>query len=191
MIKAGTTAFLGTGMHPRYGLDTIAQAVVDSGLRGVISKYVMDITGYALDESALDRGLCEDGPESIRQARALIEKWHGAGNGRLQAWFSPRSVGGVSVALFRQVGRLAAEYGVGITTHWAEIQNNVDYTLEKYGLLPADFAAEVGMLGKNVTLAHGICFTGGEIAGLAETGTNICHCPVCNAKLAMGTAPQV
>ncbi len=35
---------------------------------------------------------------------------------------------------------------------------------------------------------HGIYFEDRELDILAATQTNICHCPVCNAKLAMGTA---
>lgn len=188
MIKSGTTAFLGTGMHPRYGIDAIAQAMLDSGMRGVLSKYVMDVTGYAQDQTALHRGVWEDSRDALRLTEALIERWHGAGNGRLQIWYSPRSVGGVSKELFIEISRLALEKGVGITAHWAEVQNNVDYTLEKYGCLPVEFAAQVGMLGKHVTFAHGIYVTEKEMDLLAETGTNICHCPVCNSKLAMGTA---
>lgn len=193
MIKSGTTAFISTGLHPRYGIDAIAEAIIDSGMRAAISKYVMDISAYALDASAIHKGLWETGAESMQQARALIEKWHGAANGRLQAWFSPRSVGGCSVELLKEVSRLAAEYGVGITAHWAEVQNNVDYTLEKYNMLPAAFAESVGLLGPNVTFAHGIYFTDGEIDLLGQTRTNICHCPVCNTKLAMGVArvPQL
>ncbi len=188
MVKSATTAFLGTGLHPRYGIDAIAQAIIDSGIRGVISKYVMDQTGYALDKSALHPGLWENGEESLRTACDLIEKWHGKGEGRLQVWFSPRSVGGVSEELFHRVSELANHYGVGITAHWAEVQNNVDYTLQRFGLLPAEYAQKVGMTGKNVTLVHGIYFEDHEIDLLATTKTKICHCPVCNAKLAMGTA---
>ena len=188
MIKSGTTAFLSTGLHPRYGIDGVAKAIIDSGIRAVISKYVMDITGYALDESALHKGIWETGEDSMRQACEMIEKWDGAGGGRLHAWFSPRSVGGVSVEMFKEVSRLAKEYGVGITAHWAEIQNNVDYTLERYGLLPVEFAESVGLLGSNVTFAHGICFEDRELDLLGKTRTNICHCPVTNMKLAMGAA---
>ena len=188
MIKSGTTAFLSTGLHPRYGINRIAEMMVASGIRGVLSKYVMDESGYATEDTALHRGMWEKGEESFQQALDLIDTWHGKGDGRLQGWFSPRSVGGVSVELFRKVSRAAEELGVGITTHWAEIQNNVDYTVERYGMLPAEFAEHVGMLGDNVTLAHGICFEDHELDLLAETGTNICHCPVCNMKLAMGAA---
>ncbi len=193
MIKSGTTAFLSTGLHPRYGIDSIAETMIDSGIRGVISKYVMDINAYALDDTALHQGLWESGEDSMRQAVAMIEKWDGAADGRLHAWFSPRSVGGCSVALLKEVGRLAADYKVGITAHWAEVQNNVDYTVETYGMLPAEFAESVGLLGPNVTFAHGIYFTDREIELLGRTQTNICHCPVCNTKLAMGIAkvPQL
>ncbi len=188
MIKSGTTAFISTGLHPRYGIDGIARTMLDSGIRGVISKYVMDASGYATDDTALHPGMWERGQESMQQAIAMIEKWHGEGEGRLQGWFSPRSVGGVSVELFREISRLAEEMGVGITTHWAEIQNNVDFTVDEYGMLPAEFAEHVGMMGENVTLAHGICFEDHELDLLAKFGTNICHCPVCNMKLAMGAA---
>jgi 5-methylthioadenosine/S-adenosylhomocysteine deaminase len=188
MIKSGTTAFISTGLHPRYGIDNIAQLILDAGMRAALSKYVMDIPAYALDKSALHPGMWETGAESMRQARDMIQKWHGAGQGRLQAWFSPRSVGGCSPELLQEVSRLADEFGVGITAHWAEVQNNVDYTVKTYGLLPAEFARSVGLLSPRVTFAHGICFEDSEIELLAETGTHICHCPVTNAKLAMGVA---
>jgi cytosine/adenosine deaminase-related metal-dependent hydrolase len=148
----------------------------------------MDESGYATEDTALHQGMWETGEESLQQALEMIDSWHGKGDGRLQAWFSPRSVGGVTVELFRRISELAEELNVGVTTHWAEIQNNVDYTVEKYGMLPAEFADHVGMLGENVTLAHGICFEDHELDLLAKTGTNICHCPVCNMKLAMGAA---
>jgi 5-methylthioadenosine/S-adenosylhomocysteine deaminase len=189
MIKSGTTSFLGTGLHPRYGIPRIAQAVLDSGMRGVLSKYVMDVTGYAADSGALHPGVWETRENSLSQAVELIKQWDGADGGRLRIWFSPRSVGGVSPDLFKEVSVLAGQHGVGITTHWAEVPNNVEYIRESYGLLPAEFAQSVGLLGRNVTFAHGIHFQASELDLLAATGTSVCHCPVTNAKLAMGVAP--
>lgn len=188
MIKSGTTAFISTGLHPRYGIDAIAETILASGMRVALSKYVMDLNAYALDQSALHPGMWETGEQSMRQAAELIGRWHGAGDGRIQVWYSPRSVGGCSAGLLRDVSRKAHEAGVGITAHWAEVRNNVDYTVETYGMLPAHFAHSVGLLGPNVTFAHGICFETDEIALLAQTGTNIAHCPATNAKLAMGVA---
>lgn len=188
MIKSGTTAFLSTGLHPRYGIDNIAQAILDSGLRAGLSKYIMDTNAYDLDKSALHPGMWETGDESLQQALELIERWNGTGNGRLRVWISPRSVGGCSVELLRRAADLAAEHGTGITAHWSEVQSNVEYTLKNFGKRPVFFARDVGLLGPNVVFAHGIYLNDAEMRLLADSGTSIAHCPVCNAKLAMGTA---
>ena len=108
---AAATRYLSWPRH-----HAIAQAMLDSGIRGVLSKYVMDVTGYAKDKSALHPGVWENSVDSLRQAGELIDRWHGAGGGRLQVWYSPRSVGGVSKELFIKISRLAREKGVGITT---------------------------------------------------------------------------
>jgi 5-methylthioadenosine/S-adenosylhomocysteine deaminase len=188
MIKSGTTAFLSTGMHPRYGIDRIAQAILDSGIRAGLSKYIMDTPAFDLDKSALHEGMWETGADSLRQARELIERWDGAENGRLKIWISPRSVGGCSPELLKEAIHLADEKQVGITAHWSEVPSNVEYTLKEYGLRPVFFARDIGLLGPNVVFAHGIYFNDDEIGLLAEHGTSIAHCPICNAKLAMGTA---
>lgn len=188
MIKSGTTAFISTGLHPRYGIDRIMQMVDDSGIRAAISKYVMDITGYALDESALHKGMWEK-PEECKQITLdLIRNWNGKGNGRIQTWISPRSVGGVSDALFKWTVNTARKNDVGMTMHFSEVQNNVDYSMETYGVRPVFFAEKFHLLGPDMTFAHGIYFNDAEIELLARTGTNIAHCPCCNSKLAMGIA---
>jgi len=188
MIKAGTTCFLGTGLHPRYGIDAICQELLNSGLRGVISKYVMDSSRYSDDKEAIHPGLWEDGATSLRQAEELIERWNGKGNGRINIWLSPRSVGGCSPDLLRKVSAIAARYGVGITAHWLELPENVSYIKSTYGMTPCEFAQDTGLLGPKTVFAHGIYLNESELSLLSESGTSICHCPVCNAKLAMGTA---
>lgn len=193
MIKSGTTSFLSTGLHPRYGIPAILDTILESGMRAVVSKYVMDIAGYALDESAIHPGMWETGEDSKRISVDLIQQWDIAGDGRLHVWISPRSVGGCSLDLLKWTVITAREYGVGITAHWSEVQNNVDYTLAEFGLRPVQLAEKIGMLGPDVTFAHGIYLDDEEMDLLARTRTNIVHCPICNSKLAMGVArvPQM
>lgn len=189
MIRAGTTCFLGTGFHPRYGMDNICRELEESGLRGVVSKYVMEEVRYSDDSGAIHPGLWEDGETSLRQARELIEEWDGKAGGRIRVWISPRSVGAYSPEYLRRVSRLAARYGVGMTAHWSEVPENVSYIRETYRMTPSEFARDTGLLTPKTVLAHGIYFDESEFAVLRESGASICHCPVCNAKLAMGTAP--
>lgn len=57
----------------------------------------------------------------------------------------------------------------------------------------SELADHMGLLDSNVTFAHGIHFEDEEMDDLADSGVNICHCSVCNSKLAMGMAkvPQM
>ena len=38
MIKSGTTTFLESLLHSRYGFDGVAQSVDESGMRGILSE---------------------------------------------------------------------------------------------------------------------------------------------------------
>ncbi|MEA1929050.1 MAG: amidohydrolase [Candidatus Auribacterota bacterium] len=189
MIRAGTTCFLSTGFHPRYGMDNICRELEESGLRGVVSKYVMEVVRYSDDSVAIHPGLREDGETSLRQAEELIEKWDGKAGGRIRVWISPRSVGAYSPEYLRRVSRLAEEYGVGMHAHWSEVPENVSYIRDTYHMTPSEFARDTGLLTPKTVLVHGIFFEESEFELLREGGASICHCPVCNSKLAMGIAP--
>jgi cytosine/adenosine deaminase-related metal-dependent hydrolase len=188
MIKAGTTCFLSTGLHPRYGIQRICSELLNSGLRGVISKYLMETGSYSKQENAIHPGLWEEGETSIRQAIDLIEHWNGAENGRIYVWLSPRSVGSCSKEFLQRISEIAHNYSVGITAHWAEVPENTEYIQDTYSLTPGSFAKEVGLLTPKTVFAHGIFFPESDFPLLEAAGTSVCHCPVCNSKLAMGVA---
>jgi cytosine/adenosine deaminase-related metal-dependent hydrolase len=78
---------------------------------------------------------------------------------------------------------------MGITVHLAEVQADRAYLQEKFGMSPAQFAEDVGLVGPNVLLVHTVWMDANDIAILARTGTNVSHNPVSNAKLASGIAP--
>ena len=99
MLKSGTTAFLESMIAGRYGLDGIAEAVLQSGMRGVLSKIVMDVATYASKDDWMYPGMQEDRDTSMRQALDAFDKWNGAGDGRLEVWFGPRTPGGVTPEL--------------------------------------------------------------------------------------------
>lgn len=193
MIKSGTTSFISTGLHPRYGIDGILRELESSGLRGAVSKYIMEKGAYATEKMAIHEGLHETKEGSMREALRLIKEWNGKANDRIRIWLSPRSVGACSAETLKEISEIARKYGVGITTHWAEAENNVQYVRKEFHMGMAEFAKHVGFLAPNVTMAHGIWFENGEIGSLARSGVNICHCPVTNSKLAMHVAkiPQM
>lgn len=188
MLKSGTTAFLECMLAGRYGLDGIAEAVIESGIRGVLSKIVMDTATYASKDDWMYPGMREDRDVTLRGTLDAFDRWNGAGDGRLQIWFGPRTPGGVTPELYREIARLARERGMGITVHLAEVQADREFLLKTYGLKPVEFAREVGLAGPRVVLAHVIWVDDEEIRLLAETGTHVAHNPASNSKLASGFA---
>jgi len=190
MIKSGTTAFVETMIHTRYGFDGIAEVVEKSGIRAALAKTIMDRPSYSTAEGVMHPGMVET-QESLDEAVRLFHKWHGKADGRIMVWFGPRTVGGCSPELYREIGEKARELGTGVTIHHSEVKENVEYTLREFGMYPTYFMKEVGLLGPNVLLVHSVWVRDDEIRLMAETRTNACHCPAAAMKCALGYPPVV
>ncbi|MFX1318542.1 MAG: amidohydrolase family protein [Promethearchaeota archaeon] len=188
MLKSGTTSFLESMIHKRYGMNGIAQVVERTGIRGCLSKLFMDWTGYADEEAIMYEGMIEDPEECIAETLSMHNKWQGAADGRVFIWWGARTPGAVSPELYRRVAELARQRHMGITMHLGEVKEDVEYTKSQFNQSPAEFARDVGMMGKNVVLVHGVWITPEEFPIYVETGTHMCHCPASNAKLASGIA---
>jgi cytosine/adenosine deaminase-related metal-dependent hydrolase len=189
MLRSGTTAFIESMLAGRYGFDGIAEVVIRSGIRAALSKIVMDVGTYATKDSWMHPGMIEDRETTMRDTLAMHDKWEGAGGGRLKVWFGPRTPGGVTPELYREISALARERNMGVTVHLAEVQADREYLKEQYGQRPAEFAEDVGLVGPNVLLVHTVWMDAQDIEILSRTASNVAHNPCSNAKLASGIAP--
>lgn len=188
MIKSGTTTFLETGLVGRYNPDNIIQFIYRSGIRAAVARHVMDQTGYAGFDNMLHEGLIESGDTSLKDTIRLYNKYHGKDN-RIWIWFGPRTPGAVSEELYREIVERARELKTGITMHLAEVKEDLDYMLRKFGKKPIEFVHDLGLTGPNVVLVHVVWVDHDEIRLLAKTKTSVSHNPASNAKLASGIAP--
>ena len=188
MIKSGTTTFLESLLHSRYGLDGIAESVADFGMRGVLSKTVMSLPGYGSEKSIMHPGMIEDGETCLREVETHFKRWNGKADGRIGIWYGARSLGGCTPQLYKQIAEGAARLGTGVTMHLSEVEEDVRYTRKEFGKLPAEFMDEVGLVGPKVVFAHGVWLTEGEWAILARKHATVAHCPSSNMKLSSGTA---
>jgi cytosine/adenosine deaminase-related metal-dependent hydrolase len=190
MLRTGTTCFLEAGLHRRYGLDGITEAIVRSGIRAFLSKKVMDLKGYATVENALPEGMIEDGEQCIKDFLEMRRKWAGAGEGRIDVWIGLRTPGAVSDEMFRRAAELADELGAGITMHLAEVEEDIKYFASR-GHTPSSFLKGFGLLGRRRVYAHCVWLGDQDIEAFASTGTSVAHCPSSNLKLGSGIAPVV
>jgi len=188
MLKAGTTAFVESMLVLHYGFDGIARAVESAGIRAALSKTVMDLPSY-IEGHPMHPGMVEDPEAAFQEALDMHAKWDGAAGGRIQVWFGPRTPGGCSPELYRQMMAAARERDMGVTMHLAEVQEDVRYIRQQYGMRPVEFVESVGMVGPRVLLAHTVWLDEQDIQRLAETGTHVTHNPISNSKLASGIAP--
>jgi len=126
----------------------------------------------------------------LQDTRRVIEMYHDAKPGAmLRIAVAPCSPFSVSQNLMKESAVLARSYGVRLHTHLAENANDVAYSLEKFGLLPGDYAREVNWVGSDVWHAHCVCLNEREVGLFGKTGTGVCHCPSSNMRLASGIAP--
>ena len=189
MIKSGTTSFIEAMLAERYGIDGVAEVLIQSGMRAAIGKIVMDQPSYGKVQSFMHPGLVEDGETSIRNTLAAFDRWNGAGDGRIQIWFGPRTPGGVTPSLYDEISKLARQRGMGITIHNSEIRDDLAYAAAQGCRSAVEFVHAHGLLGPRTVLAHCVWTDEEDWKLMAETGTHVSHNPASNAKTATGIAP--
>ncbi len=186
MIKSGTTTFVETLLLSRYGLDGITDAVVQSGMRGVLAKSVMDIATYASRDNIMCEGMVEDGDICLRQAIEWKRKNENAGDGRVNIWLGPRPVGSTTKQMLEKVGKAAREHDMGIAIHFCEVKQDVELMRNQYHQEPGEFAESAGILTDRTMMAHGIWLSKEDMQALGRNRSTVVHCPASNLKLASG-----
>ncbi|MEW6222173.1 MAG: amidohydrolase [Candidatus Hadarchaeota archaeon] len=189
MLKSGTTCFIESGMHYRYGLDEIARAVERIGIRACLTKKLMNLRGYADFPDAIVKSMVEDGETAIRQNIEMYKRWHGKADNRVHVWFGPRTPGGATVEYFREIAENAKKFNTGITLHLGEVQDDIRYMKNEFNMTPMEFMKHCGLVGEHVVYAHGVWLREKDFEMLRETKSTVCHCPASNLKLASGFAP--
>ena len=188
MIESGTTTFLESLLHSRYGFDGIAETVQRSGMRGVLSKTVMGLPGYGSEKSIMHPGMVEDAETCLREVETYFKSWNGRAEDRIRVWYGARSLGGCTPELYEQISRGATRLGTGVTMHLSEVEEDVRYAKKEFGKMPAEFMDQVGLVGRNVVFAHGVWLTEPEWQIMAKKGASVAHCPSSNMKLSSGIA---
>ncbi len=189
MIKSGTTCFVESGLHWRYGFNEIARVVEEIGIRAALSKKLMNLRGYADVPDAICESMAEDGETTLRQTLEMIKKWHGKAGNLIHVWFGARTPGACTVDFYREMVEQARKHQTGITIHLGEVKQDIDYMRKEFKMTPMEFMRHCGVVGPHVIYVHGVWIPQEDFKILSETEGTICHCPASNLKLASGFAP--
>ncbi len=112
-----------------------------------------------------------------------------APNAMVRVAVAPCSPFSVSSELMTGAVELARRRNVRLHTHLAETLDEDDFCRETHGCTPAEYLDELGWLGNDVWLAHGVHLSDEAVKRFAVTGTGVAHCPSSNARLGAGIAP--
>ncbi len=167
--------------------DTIA-AAGEVGLRFHPTRGAMSI-GESAGGLPPD-SLVEDERAILEDCIRVVDAFHDPREGAMiRVGLAPCSPFSVSRDLMRNAALLARDKGVMLHTHLAENDEDVAYSLAKFGCRPGQYAQDLGWTGPDVWHAHCVKLDAGERALFARTGTGVAHCPCSNCRLGSGIAP--
>ncbi len=181
LMRGGTTCAL--TMETVNHTDEVFRVVEESGFRATVGKCLMD-AGADVPEA-----LHEETEAAVAEAVTLIERWHGAADGRIRACFAPRFAVSCTRELLEQVARLSRERHVLVHTHASENRDEIALVEQSTGLRNISYLNSVGLAAPHVVLAHCIWLDDDELRLLQQTETKVAHCPSSNLKLGSGIAP--
>jgi cytosine/adenosine deaminase-related metal-dependent hydrolase len=167
--------------------DTIA-AAQEIGMRFHPTRGAMSI-GES-DGGLPPDALVEDEAAILEDCVRVIDAHHDPREGAMvRVGVAPCSPFSVSRDLMRDAALLARDKGVMLHTHLAENDEDIAYSLEKFGCRPGQYAEDLGWTGPDVWHAHCVKLDGKEIDLFAKSRTGVAHCPCSNCRLGSGIAP--
>jgi cytosine/adenosine deaminase-related metal-dependent hydrolase len=133
----------------------------------------------------------EDDRDVLADCERVLKEYHDPTEQALRRIdLAPCSPFNCTRELLRDATALArAHPNVLLHTHVAETSDEERFCLDRYGVRPVPFLADLGFLGSDVYLAHCIHVNDEEIRLLAETNTGVSHNPSSNMRLGSGIAP--
>lgn len=181
LLLGGTTCAL--SMETVRHTDASFEAAEALGIRAFIGKAIMDQFEPGTDM------IGEDSASAWAEIERLIDRWHGAGDGRLHYALSPRAPISATDETWRRCVELAEELDLVLHTHVNENGGQAELVVGTGRHRDVAALHEVGALTPRMVMAHAVWLDDHERDLLREHHPNVCHCPSANMKLASGRAP--
>jgi cytosine/adenosine deaminase-related metal-dependent hydrolase len=167
--------------------DTIA-AATEVGLRFHPTRGAMSI-GESMGGLPPD-SLVERETAILEDMIRVVDAHHDPRDGAMvRVGLAPCSPFSVSRDLMRDAALLARDKRVMLHTHLAENDEDIAYSLAKFGCRPGQYAEDLGWTGDDVWHAHCVKLDESEINLFARSQTGVAHCPCSNCRLGSGIAP--
>ncbi|MBR3697515.1 MAG: amidohydrolase [Clostridia bacterium] len=173
MIKSGTT----TCNDMYFGMDKTIEAMIETGIRGVVSWCITDDS-------------IKDKPEKTSE---FVKKYNKDKNSRIKVLVSAHAPYTCNPDTIKLCVDLAKELNTGIHIHLAETQDEARIVKDRYEKSSTEYLADLGVFDVPVILAHGIYISDSDIALMKKKNIKggISHNPISNCKLSSGICDVV
>jgi guanine deaminase len=181
------------------GLDAMAEAYIEVGLRAVLAPMIADRSFFqatpglidALPEGLRDRAAAmrmADGSTTLATVDAAARRWrHGASGVALG--IAPTIPLHCSDDFMHGCQRLSDEHGLRMQTHVSEARYQAAGGEAIYGSTLLAHMDQLGLVTPRFSVAHGVWLTQEDLELLAARGAGLSHNPGANMRLASGIAP--
>lgn len=172
MLRGGTT----TVNDMYFYHDAVARAGLHSGMRTMVGCSILEFpTAYGQH--------ADDYLAKAMAARAAF-----AGQAGVDFLLAPHAPYTVSDDSFKKIVALADQHQMRIHCHIHETEDELQQSLQQYGMRPLARLQQLGLLSERLIAAHMVHSSDEEIAMLAGHQVHIAHNPASNLKLASGFA---
>jgi len=202
MVLKGCTAcydlFMEVPAPSLEGMQAFARAYADVGMRATIAPMVADLSLYqaipglydALPEAlqaAVDKMRPQPYAGTLKDVEAFLNK-PGVQSDRLKLALAPTIPLHCSDHFLCACRDCARSHGIGLHSHVAESKIQALAALTRYKRTITAHIDELGLLGPQFTVAHGIWLDDDDMRRLADHGASVAHNPGSNMRLGNGIA---
>jgi 5-methylthioadenosine/S-adenosylhomocysteine deaminase len=128
--------------------------------------------------------LMEDTDTCLSENLKFLKQFRdGHNGGLLKACVDVVGLGRCTDRLYSESKRMADDFGTTLNLHLAAMTEEVTDTRARTGDRPVTHMHKIGVMGPNVVFVHMVHVVDREIKLLAQTKTNVIHCPTTTLKL--------
>ncbi|MBT9385183.1 amidohydrolase [Pseudooceanicola sp. CBS1P-1] len=128
--------------------------------------------------------------DTLDMNEALIERWHGGADGRVNVWVGLEHLFYADEKGQQRAIDMAKKHNTGFHTHSSEAEIEKQGYVDRYGKKPMQVFKDLGFFETPWTMfAHAVWLDQDEVELIAQHNVSVAHNPVSNMKLASGIAP--
>lgn len=179
-LRGGFTTVCEAGTRGTLGVDAIARATTETGIKCVLGLICNDLDGNKTPQNSdliIDRALKH------------ILKWHS--HNLVYPSLSVSIPEAATNGILAKISAICAESDCIFQTHVNEHLSTVERSLELLNMRPIEHLYSIGALGPQTILAHATLVTPTELKMICDTGSAVSYNPVASAWKGNAVAPAL